>query len=369
MVRYIPLELVHLIASSALVLDRDSSKEDRRARFALAKSLSLVCREWRHVGQAALFRKVYLYPGQPNHKFLRTRQHHLLSHVRELDVEADAGSARLDSKISRCRRDCDKLRRVRLLGQGAFSAWFSPASKVSPAESVVEVILLMASFKQDWIADMSAAMSGSRQFPNARDVSLVVSSTSHVATFPDFQGSTLWAAVSSLQLVVDLPVGPHGSLMRALPHVFPIGNLTIFILSIARASTALCPILREATALEILNIGVAAHELSSFALGMAPALAVMSRLGALSIRPYTRNARSGGRQPLLPSFLAKLPLSLAIADLDLTITVGARTAFEAFLAQRLQSTLASCTTTRLGSDEAETWNKVERDGTSVWERE
>ncbi|GAA5847720.1 hypothetical protein JCM9279_004999 [Rhodotorula babjevae] len=370
MVGYIPLELVQLIASAALALGDNPREEERRARFALAKSLSLVCRSWRAVGQGALFRKVFVYAGQPNHGFLRSR-HHLLSHVYELEVDAHVGSAMLDNKLARCRRDCDKLRSVSLTTPGAWSAWFSPARKVSPAESVTKVFMTVY-YEDDASDAIRAALSGSRQFPNAHDVSLILSSSSPTATFPDLQGSTPWVAVRSLQIVVHLPAGPHSSLVRALSHVFPLCNLTTLVISTARASLAFCPVLREATAVQLLSIFVAVPELSSFIRQMVPALAVMSRLRALSVAAHNIDGRGGGHHFLPLSFLAKLPPSVGIVNLDLAVADASRPAFEAFLAQRLEGPLFSWTATRLdsaGAGEADTWEKVRRNGTMAWVRE
>ncbi|GAA5893339.1 hypothetical protein JCM8208_004413 [Rhodotorula glutinis] len=385
MVPYIPLELVHLIASAALVLGDDPSKEERRARFALAKNLSLVCRAWRHVGQAALFRAVELYVGQKD-GFLRERQRsHLFSHVHELVVLGSSSSAKMDQNIARCRRECDQLRRLCLDNPLAWSVWFGRTPRPVPVVSVTEFSISGACIGEKRVPDLVRVLQGASLLPSVTKFAVELKAASDPGlALPDLVGSSPWVKVRDLAVSTDQRVGQlWTTFLRELPNLFLLDRLASLALDQGHKNDldSHLSLLQQTTSLRRLALGFPTRELSRVAIALAPILSTMAALRIFTLRAlYWPSTRNGGSEIFPVSLLAYLPRTLVAVDVDLCIDSASLSAEQAFLEDRLDSSLERWTTS--SSSLVSRWTSAhgyipvrwikgrdERDGTSAWERE
>ncbi|GAA5945610.1 hypothetical protein JCM3775_000541 [Rhodotorula graminis] len=383
MVPYIPLELVHLIASAALAVGNHPVEDERSARSKLAKNLSLVCRAWRPVGQAALFGTFKLYVGQQD-GFLRDRQRsHLFSFVRELVVPGNSSSAKMDKNIVRCRRECDQLRRLCLDNPLAWSVWFARTRRPAPVASVAEFSIGESHVSEKRAPDLVSVLKGASLLPEVTKFAIRLTAASDPGpALPDLAGSAPWSKVQDLAVsIVQAPQGQlHKTFLRELPNLFLLDRLASLDLEqVCKADLdSYVVVLQRTTSLRRLGLGCLPTDLSRVADAVGPVLAGMTSLEVFKLRATdSLERRSGGKERLPASLFANLPRTLVVVDVDLRPDSAAE---QAFLEDRLGSPLEAWTTTK-SAWIAPRHNEVvyaiarwvkrrdERDGTRAWARE
>lgn len=174
-----------------------------------------------------------------------------------------------------------------------------------------------------------------------------------------------WRGVRSLPVTSRLTSGHEASLLRALPSVVCLDLFTSLELDWDGKNKVLISTSLVRPRLSV-NVTLSAPkmDLHQLALDLSPILASMVCLETLALHDnYGRNQSSLRRLPV--SLLQHLPRSLRAATLHLRVRLSARASVLAFLAGRIDGSLArwsigDCFGTR--PRPGETWVKVEWDG-------
>ncbi|GAA5905999.1 hypothetical protein JCM8208_006313 [Rhodotorula glutinis] len=345
MVPYIPLELVDLIASFALALGDDTGPSARYWRSRLAGSLSLVCRAWHRLGQGYLWRHLKLYDGQPSLDSLTNRER-LLGTVQELILVSIDGSREMRRSVALCGRECRRLRKVILIGSGAWSAWASIGVSATVSRTVVDISFVRILHDRDWASALGKILSSSCMTPRATRFTLNLESAPLGGAFPALGASAVWPAVTDVVIHAQdsHTVGVVQPLLQAVPGLFLLDRLTSLDLKVADNLTAILSLLHHTTSLSHLSLGIDKRDMSRFARQLSPILAAMTSLETLALRYHTGTTRVGGLRALPPSLLVDLPFTLRTVDLDLGVTGPTLDAVQAFLAQRVDEALEQWTT-------------------------